>query len=429
MKKTYLILILFTLILNNSFAEKLILANSDRIEARIIALASFGANPEGGMDRHAYSEADLKAREYVILLMKKAGLKVSMDEAGNISGRRDGKNNKLPIICFGSHIDSVPSGGKYDGVAGVLVALESIELMNENNIQTNHPLEVIVFTDEEGGLIGSKAIIGTLTDHDLNRISNSGKVIKDGIKFLGGNPEKIKDAKRDPKEFKAFLELHIEQGAFLDNEGIEIGLVEGIVGIEEWQVHIYGKANHAGTTPMNIRQDALLAASKLVIAVNETVKSFEGNQVGTVGEILAEPGASNVVPGHVKMSIELRDLSREKTLSVFEKIKLKMAAIEKETGTKIEYKHEHTNIPAILDKDMKNYMAKAAKELGLSFKFMPSGAGHDAQDMAKITPTGMIFIPSKGGISHSPNEFSEIKDITNGANIMFKTILAIDKKQ
>lgn len=408
-------------------AQELILANADRLEARIMALASFGADKDGGISRHAYSEADLKAREYIILMMKKAGLKVSMDEAGNISGRRKGKNSKLPIICFGSHIDSVPSGGKFDGVAGVLVALESIELMNENNIITNHPLELIVFTDEEGGLIGSKAIIGTLTDKDLNRTSNSGKIIKDGIRFLGGNPDKIMDAKRNPNEFKAFLELHIEQGAFLDSEGIEIGIVEGIVGIEEWQVEITGKANHAGTTPMKIRQDALLAAAKLVIAVNETVKSVEGNQVGTVGKILAEPGASNVVPGHVKMSIELRDLSREKTLSIFEKIKLKMAAIEKETGTKIEYKHEHTSIPAVLDEDMKKYMAQAAKDLELSFKFMPSGAGHDAQDMAKITPTGMIFIPSKDGISHSPKEFSTIEDVTNGANVLFKTILAIDR--
>ncbi len=427
MKKTFSILIMLTLILNISSAQKLILANTNRLESRIMAIASFGANPDGGMNRHAYSEADLKAREYVILLMKEVGLKVSMDEAGNISGRRAGKNNKLPIICFGSHIDTVPSGGKFDGVAGVLSALETIELLNANNIVTNHPLEVIVFTDEEGGLIGSKSIIGTITERDLARTSNSGKIIKDGIKFLGGNPDKIKNAKRDPKDFKAFLELHIEQGAFLDNEGIQIGVVEGIVGIEEWQVHIYGKANHAGTTPMNIRQDALLAASKLVIAVNETVRSIEGRQVGTVGEIKAEPGASNVVPGHVQMSIELRDLSREKTLSVFEKIKPKMLEIEKETGTKIEFKHEHTNIPAILDKDIQAHIANSAKELGLSFKYMPSGAGHDAQDMAKITPTGMIFIPSKDGISHSPIEFSSIKDITNGANVFFKTILAIDK--
>ena len=425
-----LILVLFGIffIHQNMQSQELVLGNSDRLESRIMALASFGAAENGGMDRHAYSEADLKAREHMILLMKKAGLKVSMDEAGNISGRREGKNPNLPVICFGSHIDTVPSGGKYDGVAGVLVALESIELLNENNILTNHPLEVIIFTDEEGGLIGSKAIIGTLTDHDLNRTSNSGKIIKDGIKFLGGNPDKIKDAKRDPSEFKAFLELHIEQGAFLDTEGIQIGVVEGIVGIEEWQVHIYGKANHAGTTPMKIRQDALLAAAKLIIAVNETVKSVEGNQVGTVGEILAEPGASNVVPGHVKMSIELRDLNREKTLSVFEKIKPKMKAIEVETGTRIEYRHEHTNIPAILNDAIKKKMETAAKELGLTYKFMPSGAGHDAQDMAKITPTGMIFIPSKDGISHSPDEFSKIEDITNGANVMFKTILAIDRK-
>lgn len=427
MRKYYTLIILFLISILELHSQELILANADRLESSILAIASFGADEAGGISRHAYSEADLQARTHIIMLMKEAGLEVILDEAGNIIGRREGKNSKLPIICFGSHVDSVPSGGKFDGVAGVLVALETITLLNANHITTNHPLEVIVFTDEEGGLIGSKALIGTLTALDLERISNSGKIIKDGIRFLGGDPDQIKKAKRDPSEFKAFLELHIEQGAILASEGNGIGVVEGIVGIEEWQVNIYGKANHAGTTPMNNRQDALLAAAKLIIAVNETVKSINGNQVGTVGEIMAEPGASNVIPGHVKMSIELRDLSREKILSVFEKIKPKMAAIEKETGTSIEFKHEHTNIPAMLDDQIKNEIAQNAKELGLTYKFMPSGAGHDAQNMAKITPTAMIFIPSKGGISHSPKEFSSIEDITNGANVFFKTILAIDR--
>lgn len=428
MKYFFSSLIIIYMMSGNLNAQSLKLANSERLESRILALASIGVNEDGGLNRHAYSEADIQARILVIEMMKKAGLKVSIDAAGNILGRREGKIVGLPVICFGSHIDTVPSGGKFDGTAGVLTALECIELMNANNIITNHPLEVIVFTDEEGGLIGSKSMIGTITKHDLERTSNSGKIIKQGIKDLGGVPDQIKNAIRDPKTIKAFIELHIEQGAFLDNEKIQIGVVEGIVGIEEWQVEITGKANHAGTTPMNIRQDALLAASKLVIVVNEIVKSFEGQQVGTVGELRLEPGASNVVPGFVKMSIELRDLSRKKTYAIFEKIEARIPAIEKETGTKISYKHEHTNIPAILDEDIKGFLAKSAEELGLSYKFMPSGAGHDAQNMAKITPTGMIFIPSKDGISHSPKEFSTIEDITNGANVLFKTILAIDKK-
>lgn len=427
MKKLLSIFVLFFIFIHGVQSQELILANSTRIESRILALASFGADPDGGISRHAFSEADLKAREHMIMLMKEAGLIVRIDEAGNIIGRREGKNPGVPIICFGSHIDSVPSGGKFDGVAGVLVALETIELLNANKITTNHPLEVIVFTDEEGGTIGSKAMLGILTEKDLGLTSNSGKLIKNGIQFIGGDSENLQNAKRKAEDIKAFLELHIEQGAFLDNEGIQIGIVEGIVGIETWLVDIYGKANHAGTTPMNIRQDALLAASKLIIAVNETVKSIEGRQVGTVGEIIAEPGASNVIPGHVRLSIELRDLSQEKTLSVFEKIKLRMADIEKETGTRIEYFHEHSNLPAIMNKEIQYSIEQSAKELGLSYKFMPSGAGHDAQNMAKMTPTGMIFIPSVGGISHSPKEFSHIEDITNGANVFFKTILALDR--
>jgi len=427
MKKLISILLLLIIFKPGVQSQELVLANSDRIESRILALASFGADADGGISRHAFSVADLKAREHMIVLMKEAGLIVRIDEAGNIIGRREGKDHQLSVICFGSHIDTVPSGGKFDGVAGVLVALETIELLNTNKIVTNHPLEIIIFSDEEGGTVGSKALLGILTEKDLKLISNSGKTIGDGIQFIGGDPNKIEEAKRNSKEFKAFLELHIEQGAFLDNEGIKIGIVEGIVGIETWLVDIYGKANHAGTTPMDIRQDALIAASKLIIAVNETVKSVEGRQVGTVGEIMAEPGASNVIPGHVKISIELRDLSQEKTLSIFERIKQKMAGIEKETGTRIEYFHEHSNLPAIMNKDIQYSIEQSAKELGLSYKFMPSGAGHDAQNMAKITPTGMIFIPSIGGISHSPKERSRIEDITNGANVFFKTILAIDR--
>lgn len=275
----------------SSHAQKALTGNPSRMEARIMALGKFGTNPEGGVSRVAYSEADLAGRAYVMGLMKTAGLDVRLDAAGNIIGRRAGKNNALPAIALGSHIDSVPGGGNYDGDVGSLGAIECIELLNEAKIITKHPLEVIIFQNEEGGLIGSEAMCGILPSTSLDLVSSSGKTIRQGIIDIGGNPDKLSEAVRKKGDYKAFVELHIEQGGILDQKGINIGVVEGIVGINQWEVTITGKANHAGTTPMNQRKDAMLAAAKLTIAVNEAALAMTGRQVATVGRIRAEPGA------------------------------------------------------------------------------------------------------------------------------------------
>jgi N-carbamoyl-L-amino-acid hydrolase len=401
--------------------------NPKRLEKRIEKLAEYGKAPEGGVNRVAFSETDIQSREYIISLMKEAGLKIRIDEAGNIIGRLEGRDSSLSSIAFGSHTDTVPHGGKFDGAAGVLTAIECAQVLSENSVKTRHPLEVIVFTDEEGGLIGSKAIIGTLTPEALEVTSHSGKTVREGIKDLGGNPDALEKAVRKKEDFKAFVEIHIEQGSTLATKGIDIGVVEGIVGINWWNVTIEGFANHAGTTPMDKRQDALLAAANLIIAVNKVATSVPGRQVGTVGRIKAEPGAPNVIPGKVIMSLEIRDLSAEKIDSLFQKIRIEAEAIAGKTGTKISFSPiEATAVPSPTDPAIQKIIAKAAEELGLSYLFMPSGAGHDAQSMAKVTPTGMIFVPSVGGVSHSPKEFTAIKDIANGANVLLHTILRID---
>jgi N-carbamoyl-L-amino-acid hydrolase len=407
---------------------KALKVNGRRLELRIAALAEFGKNAHGGLDRVAFSDADIQGRKYLISLMEEAGLDVRVDEAGNIIGRRKGEEPGFPPIMFGSHADTVPDGGKYDGALGVLGAIECAQILHENNIQTKHPLEVIVFTDEEGGLVGSRAMTGTLTPDALELISHSGKTVRQGIIDLGGDPKKLDRVARKEGDIKAFLEIHIEQGRILETKGIDIGVVEGIVGISWWNVTIEGFANHAGTTPMNMRQDALLAAAHLIIAVNRVVMSVPGSQVGTVGRIKAEPGASNVIPGEVVMSLELRDLSGEKIRSLYEKIEEEAQAIARQTDTKISFSSiDATAIPAPTDARIRKYIDEAAKEFGLSTLFMPSGAGHDAQDMTRITPTGMIFIPSIGGISHSPKEYSRPEDITNGVNVLLHTILKIDR--
>ena len=293
--------------------------NSKRLVQRLAALAEFGKNALGGLDRVAFSDADIQGRKFLISLMKEAGLDVRVDEAGNIIGRREGLSSKSSPIMFGSHSDTVPNGGKYDGALGVLGAIECVQVLRENNITTKHPLEVVVFTDEEGGLVGSRAMNGTLTSDALKVVSHSKKTVRQGIIDLGGNPEQLDRVARKEGDIKAFLEIHIEQGKILETKNIDIGVVEGIVGISWWNVTIEGFSNHAGTTPMDMQQDALLAASHLIIAVNRVVTSIPGSQVGTVGRIKAEPGAPNVIPGKVVMSLELRDLSGDKIQSLYSK--------------------------------------------------------------------------------------------------------------
>ena len=403
-------------------------ANAKRMEDRILKLSEFGKNPEGGVSRVAFSEADIQGRSYITTLMEAAGLQVRVDAAGNIIGRREGRDPKLPVIFFGSHIDSVPKGGNYDGDVGVIGSLECIEILNEQKFTTLHPLEVIIFSDEEGGLVGSRAIIGDLTEDALKVVSHTGKTIREGIIAIGGDPEKLIAAQRKPAEILAFLELHIEQGGILDSEKIDIGVVEGIVGINWWDVTVIGFANHAGTTPMDQRKDALLAAAKLVDSVNKIAKSIPGRQVATVGRIHAEPGAPNVIPGKVVMSLEIRDLSKEKIDQVFRKVQESAKQIASDSGTTITFSAlDVTAVPAPTDQRLRRLINESARAIGLTTKTLPSGAGHDAQDMARLVPTGMIFVPSVAGISHSPKEFTHAKDMANGATVLLHTILRLDQ--
>jgi N-carbamoyl-L-amino-acid hydrolase len=398
-----------------------------RIQQHITELSKFGANPQGGVSRVAFSEADIAGREYVKQLMQEAGLVVRVDTAGNIIGRREGSNPKLPPILIGSHTDSVPGGGNYDGDVGVMGAIEVAQVLKERNVRLKHPLEVVDFADEEGGTVGSFAMIGHLQPAALGLMTHSGKTIGDGIRAIGGDPDRIAEAARKPGDLAAYVELHIEQGAILDESDIDIGVVEGIVGIRWWDVTIEGVANHAGTTPMNRRRDAMVSAAEFTLAVNRVATSTPGRQVATVGRIRAEPGAPNVIPGKVVLSLEIRDLDRDKMTSVFDAIRAEAQKIAEARQTPIEFKPlEVSSEPAPTDERIRAIIAKAADSLGLSHKAMPSGAGHDAQEIARIAPTGMIFVPSVGGVSHAPKEFTSQQDMANGANVLLQTVIAID---
>lgn len=419
--------VLLMLCMFNVYGQSKVIANEGRIEARIKALGLIGDTAAGILKRVAFSSGDIAARNYIISLMRTAGLSIRIDQAGNIIGTREGKVPSLPPIALGSHTDAVPNGGIYDGDVGVIGAIECIELLNENHLVTDHPLEVIDFVDEEGGLTGSNAMIGELSSARLDALTSSGKTIRQGIKDLGGDVDHLDKAILKKGDIHAYLELHIEQGGNLERAHRDIGVVEGIVGKADWSIVVTGSTNHAGTTPMPLRKDALVTAAKLIILINETALRIPGRQVATVGQISAFPGATNVIPGKVIMSLDLRDLSRQKSDSVLALFRQQADSLAGVTGTTIQFIAKNAAMPAMTDRRIQEMIAAAARGLGFSTLYLPSGAGHDAQDMARIAPMGMIFVPSKNGISHSPEEYTAPGDMANGASVLFHVLMMVDR--
>ena len=406
--------------------------NAERLRRHIEALSVFGRPAGGsfadGVSRLGFSDADVAGRSYVMGLLRAAGLEPRVDAAGNMFGRRAGSEPRLSPVLFGSHIDSVPSGGNFDGDLGSLAAVEAVQTFEERGIVTRRPLEVVVWANEEGvaygnGLFGSRAAAGRLVAGELDQVWNGVRKF-DAVRKIGGEPERIEHARRAPESFHCYLELHIEQGGTLDRAGIPIGVVTGIVSIDRYEAVIRGFANHAGTTPMPERQDALIAASRLVLAVQETVTSEPGAQVGTVGHLTVSPNAQNVIPGLARHSIELRDLSSAKLARLAEAIRERARQIAAQTRTEIEITPAGQNQGAAATPEVQAAIESAAARLGWKSRRLPSGAGHDAQMMATLGPMGMIFVPSVGGISHSPKEFTTWEDCARGADVLLHTVLA-----
>ncbi|HSL24148.1 MAG TPA: Zn-dependent hydrolase [Vicinamibacterales bacterium] len=408
--------------------------NPSRLRSELQGLSVFGRPPGGtfadGVSRVGFSDADVEGRRYVMSLMRAAGLQPRIDPAGNIFARRPGGDASLAPILFGSHIDSVPNGGNFDGDLGSLAALEAIRILDEQKIATRRPLEIVVWANEEGvaygnGLCGSRAVAGLLEAGELQHVWN-GVIKSDAIRKIGGDPDRIDTAHREAGSIHGYFELHIEQGGTLERGGISVGVVEGIVAIDRYEATVRGFANHAGTTPMPERKDALVAASHLAIAVREIVVREPGRQVGTVGQLVVTPNAPNVIPGSVRLTIELRDLSIEKISRLAEEIERRAAQIAQGTGTTIEIARTSRHHGALAAPSMQEIVARAADDLGLSHVRMPSGAGHDAQSMAKLAPMGMVFVPSVGGISHSPKELTTWEDCARGADVLLRAVLLAD---
>lgn len=424
-------IIFFLLFVYTLFSQKPNYSVSkERLLRNLKKLSEFGINKNNGNDRVAYSDYDIQAREYLKEYLKNLGLKVEVDYAANIIARKEGANKKLKPIIFGSHIDAVPNGGHFDGPLGVIAGIEALETIFDNKIITSHPLELIIFTNEEGGVFGSRALAGKLNNDALGVKTASGYTNGEGVDRLGGNQKRIFEVIKSSDDYHAFVELHIEQGNILNKSNVDIGVVTGIVGLKWWNVVIEGFANHAGTTPMDERKDPMITAADFILLVRKVISELPGNQVGTVGKIEAYPGAPNVIPGKVRLSLEIRDLDENKIDFLFSEIEKKAKMLASKNETTISFSSIDINAsPALMNKQIQSLIIDSANQLNYSFKKMPSGAGHDAQDMAIIVPSGMIFIPSIDGISHSPKELSSDEDVYKGANVLLNTILKLDKEK
>jgi N-carbamoyl-L-amino-acid hydrolase len=392
-----------------------------RLLANLDLLARFGASTGGGVNRVAYSQEDLEARGWLEAEMRSLSLEVRTDQAGNSIGSYPGQNPRLPPIAIGSHSDTVPEGGRYDGALGVVAALACVRALHESEVRLQHPLEVINFAAEEatmGGTIGSRAMAGIVDPSILRTRAWDGKEVADHIRAAGLDPDKLADAERPDGSLACFLELHIEQGSTLDSAGVSLGVVEGIVGIRRYAVRFEGVANHAGTTPMADRRDALIMAVPYILAVRDVAVAH--GIVGTVGKLDLHPGAPSVIPGRVDLSVEIRGLD-ETRLHAAETALADAAAGTAGELTTISSKPAVRSDPRLLEE-----LIAACKELRVDYKRLPSGAGHDAMCIARIAPVAMLFVPSQGGISHSADEYTDPESCVTGARVLLHSLLRID---
>lgn len=403
----------------------------ERIRKDLETLAQFTATPGAGVTRMAFSPEERQAREYLQREMEAIGLEVYTDAVGNLFGRRAGKDPEAPVVMIGSHIDSVKNGGPFDGAAGVVAALEIARALQDMGKETVHPIEVVVMTEEEGGrfgsgLFGSRAIVDGISQEELTGTFDEERISKaEAMKAFGLDPDKVREAVRKPGSVKAFLELHIEQGPVLESTGTKIGIVESIVGIRTFFVTIYGSADHAGTTPMNMRRDALVAASRVITAIDGIAREAGENTVGTVGSIQVKPGSNNVVPAEVRFSIDLRDGDNEVIERATAKIKQVLAEVCEAANLTYTWEEALSVPPVATEAKIIDIVAEAAQRKNISFRMMPSGAGHDAMVMARLAPVGLLFVPSRDGKSHCPEEWTDYEDIALGAELYLDAVLAL----
>jgi beta-ureidopropionase / N-carbamoyl-L-amino-acid hydrolase len=400
--------------------------NSDRLLADFNALAQIGATPEGGVNRLALSAEDLLARAWFAERIEDAGLHVHDDDAGNLSGILRCPHAAAKTLLIGSHLDSVPNGGRYDGATGVLVALECLRVIQEAGIDLPVHLEAISFTDDEGcwrSLFGSRAIAGMLTDEDILDIRGDNGPFRAALTRAGIDPRAVFLAERSSSNLAGYLELHIEQGERLERAKTQIGVVNGIVGRTTYEITFYGQAGHSGTTEMYRRHDALRGAAQFIVRAHDAIRARYGDGVFNCGDIDVKPGAFNIIPSEARLIVECRHVN-ERLMAEMERVIVQLA-LEAATANGLTIENEQiARMPAAqMDARMVDAVETAARRLGLSTMRLASYSGHDAQIMSRITPCAMVFIPSVNGISHHPDEFSRWEDVVNGANVLLQAIL------
>ena len=403
------------------------MVDGGRLWERLGELAEIGRHEEGGVARLSFTPEERQAKQLVASYMREAGLAVREDAAGNLFGRREGKNPGAPAVLVGSHVDSVMNGGDFDGPLGVLGGIEVLQTMQEEGVETERPVEVVAFTDEEGarfslGMVGSRALTGALSQEDLRHEDWEGVSIAEAMREAGLDPAGVGGAARSPDSLAAYLELHIEQGKVLEGEGLPVGVVTGIAGPVWLRLSLSGEAGHAGTTPMGARRDALAAAAEVVRIVEEEA-SATGSTVGTVGQIEARPGGINIIPGRVDLSVDLRDIDEAVRDRAEGRIRTRAEEACGRRGVGLEFGELQRLPPAPCSEEIRASIAAACEGEGIRPFSLPSGAGHDGMHVAELCPMGMIFVRSRDGISHNPKEWSSREDCEAGCKVLYSTVL------
>ena len=399
------------------------------------AVSRIGIGDHGSVTRLVFSIKELRSRQFLIHQMRQIGLQIHIDRIGNIFGKLDGQNAKAPALLVGSHLDTVLHGGKFDGTMGVIAALEATRTLKEQKIVLRSPVEVVCFVGEESSrfgysTLGSSLVAGEVHAKDLAHAADAqGNKLADILASMGINRNNLRSMRRDPSTIKAYLELHIEQGPILEAKKKPIGIVTSIAAPTRFRVVFTGQADHSGTTPMEMRRDALVAASELIVAVEEICRRYshmeKGRAVGTVGAMKIEPGVINAIPGRAELSVDIRSITGEAKKRVVRLVQARIREIARRRKIRAEILPLREEDPVSLDKRLIRLLTECCESRNIAYEIMPSGAGHDAMQMAKVTPAGMLFIPSRRGISHSPLEWSEPEDICLGAQLLLDSIIRI----
>ena len=416
-------------------ATTAITINKRRLLRDLNAVSRIGIGDHGSVTRLVFSIKELRSRQFLIHLMRQAGLQIHVDRIGNIFGRLNGSNAKAPAVLAGSHLDTVLHGGKFDGTMGVIGALEAVRTLKEQKIALQSPVEVVCFVGEESSrfgysTLGSSLVAGEVHGADLSNAADAqGTKLEDILASLGIYRSNLRSMRRDPSSVKAYLELHIEQGPILEAKKKPIGVVTSIAAPTRFKAIFTGQADHSGTTPMEMRKDALVAASELIVAVEKICRRYsrmeKGRVVGTVGAMKIEPGVINAIPGKTELSVDIRSITASAKNRVVRLVQAKIREIARRRHLRIEILPIREENPVPLDKRLVDLLKECCEAKSIAYEVMPSGAGHDAMQMAKITPSGMLFIPSRRGISHSPLEWSDPEDICLGTQLLLDAIIRV----